>query len=227
MDLSDIRKRLDERFVGLDDKLRAVASNLDNMEFVHRHRIKDGNLEVTYEPIILVSHDGTEQVNLGRLIAKITPNRTFAVNRDTTSERDAHLSSDRTHPHVRSGSVCVGNGVELEETLKDNGDIDLFIVLLHNFLVQYSNGNPYWRPFIFDPCRVCPRDFNCVFCKCNSCDRRREDDYDCSRCSDAGCLSSNSITQAIFNKIYAIRDNGAVDNDKLIKLYETVDEFEV
>jgi hypothetical protein len=226
MDLLDIRTRLDERYANTSTDLAELALNLEEMEFVRGHRIRDGVLEVMYDHIILQSHDGTQSLDLGRLVVKITPNRTFKVVLDSTSERDAHLTTDRIHPHVSHGDVCVGNGVELEESLKDNGDIAMFVVLMHNFLLQYSNGSPYWRPFIFDPCRVCSHDFNCVFCKCHTCSYRRDEHHDCSTCRDAGCLSARSITNAIVSRVTTIRDDGKMDNDQLIELYDIIDKFE-
>lgn len=227
MDLANIRKRLDERYANTSIDLQELANNLEEMDFVRGHRIRDGVLEVIYNHIILVSHDETQSLDLGRLIVKITPNRTFKVILDSTSDRDEHLSSDRIHPHVSHGDVCVGNGVELEEALKDNGDISIFVVLMHNFLLQYSNGSPYWRPFIFDPCRVCAHDFNCVFCRCYTCGYRRDEHHDCSTCRDAGCLSARSITNAIVSRVNNISGNEDVDNDQLIKLYDVIDKFEV
>ena len=226
MDLADIRKRFDDRYANTGDDLKELALNLDEMDFVHGHRIREGKLEVIYNPIVLVSHDETQTLDLGRLIVKIAPNRTFKVVLDSTSDRDEQLSSDQIHPHVSRGDVCIGNGVELEEALKDNGDIAMFTVLMHSFLLQYSNGSPYWRPFIFNPCRACPKDFSCVFCKCHTCRYRTDDRHDCSTCRDAGCLSAGSITDAIYNRVSTIRNRENVDNDRLIELYNIVDKFE-
>lgn len=226
MSLEDIRARLDAKYKDVDTDLRELDSNLSVMEFVHNSRIRKGVLEVILKPIILVSHrDSTDTVNLGRLIIRVTSDRDFTVIRDTTSERDAHLADDAIHPHVKRGAVCIGNGFELGEALKDNGDISMFVVLMHSFLLQYSNGSPYWRPFIFNPCRRCPHDFECIFCKCKRCGNRNRDSHDCANCSNAGCLSRDAILTAIVDRVHVTNSTSSLDN--LIGLYRAVDNFEV
>ena len=71
MDLANIRKRLDERYANTSIDLQELANNLEEMDFVRGHRIRDGVLEVIYNHIILVSHDETQSLDLGRLIVNI------------------------------------------------------------------------------------------------------------------------------------------------------------
>lgn len=221
----NLRKKIEDEYSNTQEQSESICQQFSRMDFVHNINIVNNSLIVTFIPITLYEPDSVNMLNLGRLRLKIAPNNEFMVFWDDTSERDKHIPLDRIHPHIsQGGNSCLGTASLFPEYLNRDKDILMFVAMMYDFLKQYNDKDAFWHPFLYDPCRECPKDFDCRYCACHECSYHYTTEEDCEDCPDCGCVSGSKIYDSICNSVYSYQKSG-VNNDNLIDLHKKIEVF--
>ena len=160
-------------------ELRQLAEEFDDV----RCDLKAGTVSAVVGPVTL------EGVRLGRFrlvldLSRLGPDADAgAVRAEALDPNPASSDAGVTHPHVRDGRICAGEGEAPVRTALREGRLSDAFLILRGVLYHYAEDSPYVRLDEWDGTA------------CSSCGDRvaAGDSYHCDGCGDDVCDGCSSV----------------------------------
>jgi hypothetical protein len=171
-------------------ELIALMENFNGINF------SNDTLTVEMGPFII------KDVNFGNFQVKLHVTECYRISYNICAHAYAVTpnyspgDSECTHPHVRNGDVCIGNGATPLNNAATEGRLQDYFEIVRSVLSTYNDADPYMKIIAWTGkrCRSCnrhyePEDRNnlkCTICKiqyCSYCTRQ------CCSASELTCFS--------------------------------------
>jgi hypothetical protein len=189
--------------------------------------LKENQISVTTESIVLVDEHNDVSVSLGRfeIVFNAISMHTPCYRIRALTPNPASSNEEITHPHVNSGRLCEGDATGGIRSALLEGRVLDFFTLVNQVLGTYGSDSPYvslvnWNAVCCNDCGDMSDDTS----TCHSCG-----EYCCSECS-RGCNScgdyfcSNCVTDCAGSNCYEVVCNSCIDDDLCPCCKEEADE---